>query len=252
MEVLHLPMHAQAHSAHTRPAPLVEEDPKNLPDPLPRFSHVPPKNVTGIRRWPFSLDAQSFPTTSKPALKDVLIWVHPFLERHDKKCTASTATAYRWGPAFGPLWFTRPWSPNRRRRWGFGVPHANRTVVNDTPAPHICIHFAWTFLTPMERVTMSRATEQWFLYQKLRVRAVTLPIAQLLQKRSPSSTPRTLPIDRAILYASALLRFHFYYGDFVRWLGGSIRIGTETGMTRLTQFSHCQHAQQPMMIPRLT
>jgi hypothetical protein len=27
-------------------------------------------------------------------------------------------------------------------------------------------------------------------------------------------------MDRALLYASALLRFHFIYGDFIRWLGG--------------------------------
>jgi hypothetical protein len=27
-------------------------------------------------------------------------------------------------------------------------------------------------------------------------------------------------MDRALLYASALLRFHFNYGDFIRWLGG--------------------------------
>jgi hypothetical protein len=27
-------------------------------------------------------------------------------------------------------------------------------------------------------------------------------------------------MDRALLYASAILRFHFNYGDFIRWLGG--------------------------------
>jgi hypothetical protein len=27
-------------------------------------------------------------------------------------------------------------------------------------------------------------------------------------------------MDRAQMYASALLRFHFYYGDFIRWMGG--------------------------------
>ncbi len=29
-----------------------------------------------------------------------------------------------------------------------------------------------------------------------------------------------LPEQRSVLYACALLRFHFYYGDLVRWLGG--------------------------------
>jgi hypothetical protein len=45
-------------------------------------------------------------------------------------------------------------------------------------------------------------------------------IATLKQIRPPPGNPTTLPMDRAILYAAALLRFHFNYGDFVRWLGG--------------------------------
>jgi hypothetical protein len=36
----------------------------------------------------------------------------------------------------------------------------------------------------------------------------------------PPGNPTELPINRSLLYPSALLRFHFNYGDFVRWLGG--------------------------------
>lgn len=67
---------------------------------------------------------------------------------------------------------------------------------------------------------MTRTSKAWFLYQKLRVLAVSAPISLLLQHRSAPTKPKILSMDRALLYACALLRFHFYYGDFVRWLGG--------------------------------
>jgi hypothetical protein len=124
------------------------------------------------------------------------------------------------GPEFGPLWFTRPWSPHRRRRWGFGIPSKERTVTNDKPPVHLLFHFVWPFLTPMERSTMTKTSAPWYLYQKLRVRAVSAPISSLLKKRPAPFPTKTLSMDRALLYACALLRFHFYYGDFLRWLGG--------------------------------
>ena len=127
---------------------------------------------------------------------------------------------YILGPEYGPLWFYRPWSPHRRRRWGFGVPSTTRTVVNDVPPPHLCIHFIWVFLTPKERHTMTRTCSQWFLYHRLRITAVRIPIASLRQRRPPPGKPYRLPAARALLYASAMLRFHFYYGDFLRWMGG--------------------------------
>ena len=45
-------------------------------------------------------------------------------------------------------------------------------------------------------------------------------IATLKHTRPPPGNPTKLPMDRAILYAAALLRFYFNYGDFVHWLGG--------------------------------
>jgi hypothetical protein len=67
---------------------------------------------------------------------------------------------------------------------------------------------------------MTKAAAPWFLYHKLRVKAVTVSISTLLQKRPSPTKPKKLSMDRAVLYACALLRFHFYYGDFLRWLGG--------------------------------
>jgi hypothetical protein len=75
-------------------------------------------------------------------------------------------------------------------------------------------------LTPQERWTMSRAASPWFLYQKLRVRAMTAQVSHLKVPRPPPSNPLVLPMNRAILYASALLRFHFNYADLIRWMGG--------------------------------
>ena len=93
-------------------------------------------------------------------------------------------------------------------------------MVNDVPPPHLYIHFVWQYLTPDERFTMSRAAAPWFLYQKLRARAVKVPIRELLAIRPNTTPPQKLPLGRSVLYASALLMFHFYYGDFLRWLGG--------------------------------
>ncbi len=42
----------------------------------------------------------------------------------------------------------------------------------------------------------------------------------LRSQRPIPGNPTQLPADRAILYACALLRFGFYYGDFIRWMGG--------------------------------
>ena len=81
---------------------------------LPSFSHVPPVTVRGRDRWPASLEAQAFPSDTVPVLLDVLIWVNLFLEPNEQRCTTCLAKPYSLGPQFGPLWFTCPWSPNRR------------------------------------------------------------------------------------------------------------------------------------------
>jgi hypothetical protein len=125
-------------------------------EPLPHFSHLPPPHIQGRRRWPISLEAQGFPTTKKPVLIDILIWVSPYLEPTENAKLHEVSTDYRYGPTFGPLWFYRPWSPHRRQRWGFRIPNRNRTVVNDTPPPHLPLHFIWQFLTTSERYKMTK------------------------------------------------------------------------------------------------
>jgi hypothetical protein len=141
------------------------------------------------------MEAQAFPTTNTPELMDVLIWVISYLEPNDKKLLRRIGRKYQYGPEFGPLWLTRPWSPNRRRRWGFGVPDTERTVVNDKPPVHLIIHFVWGYLEPEDRKNMANAAAPWYLYQKLRVRAIKAPLSELLQKHPPPETPKKLLID---------------------------------------------------------
>jgi hypothetical protein len=197
-----------------------EEKAKPVPPRLPSFSHTPPRTIIGRARWPLSIEAQAFPTHHTPQLLDVLVWVVSYLEPEDQRAVRCLATDYKLGPEYGPLHFTRPWSPNRRRRWGFGAISRDRTAVNNTPPPHLIIHLIWQFLEPVERQAASKMCSQWFLYHRLRCRAMTEPISRLLQRRPPPGSPTKLCMDRAVCYACALLRFHFNYGDFVRWLGG--------------------------------
>lgn len=67
---------------------------------------------------------------------------------------------------------------------------------------------------------MTRLSSKWFLYQKLQVKAVSQPISDLCLPQPPPGPPMQLSMDKALLFSSAHLRFHFYYGDFVHWMGG--------------------------------
>jgi hypothetical protein len=84
-------------------------------DGLLHFSHLPPARIKGCHRWPQSLEAQSCPDKTPPTLDDILVWAVQYLEKDDENRLRCVATNYRRGPGYGPLWFYRPWSPNRRR-----------------------------------------------------------------------------------------------------------------------------------------
>jgi hypothetical protein len=127
---------------------------------LPSFRHTPPTSIRGIARWPSSLDAQVFPAHRCPGLLDVLLWVLPYLTSTDTRATRCLTHASQFGPEYGPLWFVRPWSPNRRRRWGFGALHRDRTIVNDEPPKHLILHFVWQYLTPADRYAAAHTCSQ--------------------------------------------------------------------------------------------
>ena len=204
---------------------------------LPPFSHTPPPSIRGRHRWPSSLESQSCPQSLWSTLDDVLIQVQPYLTLNDRAKMACTAKIHSLGPAYGPLWFSRPWSPNRRRQWGFGVPHQDRTVATDSPLPHTLIHFAWPFLSPHDRRTMTKTCSQWFLYHQLRCYAMFAPIATLKHVRPPPGSPTELPIGRSLLYASARC-----YGSILTTgilsggLAVNIPIAVATGMRHSTHY----------------
>ena len=83
------------------------------------------------------------------------------------------------------------------------------------------LHFAWPFLTPVDRYKCAhRVCKPWTQYHQLRIKSLHLSVASLRQARPPVGKPRCLPTSKATLFAVALLRFNFVYGDFQRWLGG--------------------------------
>jgi len=64
-------------------------------------------------------------------------------------------------------WISKPWSPIRRRRWGFGKVSKDRGLSHDRVNPRSMIHFAWKFLTPAERRLAMEAFPQWKSYAAL-------------------------------------------------------------------------------------
>jgi hypothetical protein len=51
-------------------------------------------------------------------------------------------------------------------------------------------------------------------------RSYHIPEAFLRVTPAAPGSPTELPRDRSLLYGCALLRFDFYYGVFLRWMGG--------------------------------
>ena len=147
---------------------------------LPAFSHVLPWSTSQTHRWPASLDPHAFPLHSTPVLSNILIWVTPYLLPADMTTLRVLGQSYFLGPDYGPLWWVKPWSPNRRCCWGFSIPSTSRTAVLDIPLPHSRLHFAWKFLEPANRPVAVRTCSQWFLYRKMRIIAVQRLVASLL------------------------------------------------------------------------
>jgi hypothetical protein len=185
------------------------------------------------KRWPLCLEAQAKPATDSVTLVDIWIWIHPFLDVVTQGILlCSLMNAHQLGPGFGPLWFYRPWSPHRRRRWGFGIPTSGRSTRHEMPSPYAAIHYTWVFLDPHDRYKATKVCEEWALYHQLRLQqAVTTSLRQLRVTREAPGNPTKLWKDRALLYGCALLRFDFYYGDFLRWMGGEYTNRSKDWMT---------------------
>lgn len=198
---------------------------------FPYFSHLPRIRdkesgekvpVRGAyRRWPGKGDSPQYldTTRNRPTFHDVWVWVEPFLVPKDTRSVEHTSKTFHLGSRYSSLHLTKPWQPDRRRRWGFGKTSKDRTLSHDTPHLESLIHFAWPFLTPMDREKATRVCPVWDLYPSLRKKACLLPVSELHRPRG-TTVPTTLCPRRALLHSVALLRFNFHYGDMVRWMGG--------------------------------
>eukprot|EP00980_Cylindrotheca_fusiformis_P020541 scaffold7617_cov143-Cylindrotheca_fusiformis.AAC.2 len=173
--------------------------------------------------WP---DRQSDPQWyfSAPRLTIHDIWVYVVCSGFLSDELRNLITTYFPGVAvcggrLGPFWISRPWKPIRRRLWGFGTISKDRICVHDKPNPLGLIHFAWVFLSPLDRLKAMRIHSSWQKYAALRRKACTKSVAWLRYPRSDVAMAR-MSQGRALSHTMALLRFDFDYGDFIRWMGG--------------------------------
>ena len=123
------------------------------------------------------------------------------------------------GTLYANNYFTRPWEPHRRRKWGFGIPDSYHSATYDQPNPKSLIHFVWLFLLPLERKYVVQTCPEWLFYAHLRRDSVRTSVAPLRAPRT-STIPSSIDHHRAHLNTLCLLCFDFYYGDMLRWLGG--------------------------------
>jgi hypothetical protein len=78
-------------------------------------------------------------------------------------------------------------------------------------------------LASVDRRQLDLVATAWRAYIHLRLAAATTSLAPLREPRpapNPLLKPAQLPQQRSDLFGCALLRFHFIYGNMVRWLGG--------------------------------
>lgn len=100
---------------------------------------------------------------------------------------------------------------------GFGAPRQGLSATHDRVSPHIALHFAWEWLTPVDCHTLLSAFPVMEPYARLR-RAVFRhrhDIWALQQPRPPPNEVVMLCHSRTWLMGCALLLFNFVYGDFI-------------------------------------
>ena len=218
------------------------------------FSHTPPRWFLPDQRWRGVSDPQWFPiittlhdvgdilrgsgflsakhrqtlkglvttlSDNRPSLKDVAVHLleDAYLTVGEKAALCCVSTAFRFGSVGLPLWFSRPWQPFRRRQYGFGACHKDRSCQHDQVSLYLMLHFTWKLYTAEERHHAVQQLPVWRKYAQLRILAATRSVHSLKTRRS-MEVPKHLCSDRSLLNGAALLRFDFNYGDFVRWLGG--------------------------------
>lgn len=117
-----------------------------------------------------------------------------------------------------------PFRHLKRQRFGFGRDTDKISSTHNKMSPFLRIHYAWDFLSPVDRKNVCQASVLLEVYAKLRQKATTMQINHVRRERPKASKEDLLcPIDkkRAYCLAIALLRFNFVYAHLVRWLGGT-------------------------------
>jgi hypothetical protein len=123
------------------------------PSPVPyTFSHTPPVALHSSIRWPGTLQHQGPP--SYLSLHAIIAWIVPFLAQSSLAKLAVLNHDFSFGANGYPYYLYRPWSPLRRRRWGFGTPSKHRSSVSDRPHVHQVLHHSWTYMTPADRIVI--------------------------------------------------------------------------------------------------
>jgi hypothetical protein len=188
------------------------------------FSHVPPPRVLGSHRWPGVLDNQSCPShpgvDAVPTLFDVWAPLQAHLDSHARMSLHRVSRVFSPGILCSPLWLTRPWSPHRRRRCGFGSISRHRSATTDAPTFLHVVHHLWPFLQPPARHQLQRLDPSILRHSCQRLHAAVASVALLRAARAPPAKPLSVDKARTRLFGNALLRFDFNCGDLVRWLAG--------------------------------
>ena len=84
---------------------------------VPPFSHCPPTSIRGRHdRWPDAPELQACLSGSSASLYDIYSQITPFLDAISQRASRCISLQYRHGSIGTPLWYTRPWTPYRRRR----------------------------------------------------------------------------------------------------------------------------------------
>jgi hypothetical protein len=180
--LLRVPIWKKKPRLMTRPGPekpFIHPVPSALPTHQWVYRHNPSLELPVASRWPTSWESQAVPSHRIPAIEDVWIWLHPFLDAADRQNLRNVATAYRLGPEWSNLWLYRPWAPNRRRTWGFGRTSPGRYAGHDSPSQHVILHFTWTYLAPADRRKATLVCPYWHLYHWLRRQAAVTSLAPL-------------------------------------------------------------------------
>lgn len=151
--------------------------------------------------------------------RSVATLVSPYLAKKDKVTVASLNKEWRFWELYPDTAINPPRDPMRSRFRGFGKRSPLLCTRHDVVSPYLAWHHCWEFLNMNDRSNLTLSYPVMEAYAKLRLSAVRRSVGCLRDAR-PQPTGRPIDRERVWLMGCALLRFHFNYGDMIRWIGG--------------------------------